>query len=161
MLERTQVVLPLSAEDSQAYQVIIDEHLGDSTDTINGKGKAASRAMKTKKNLYQAGELLGKLRQFCSLSKVNGTAEIIRKHFTSDEPGPVVVFVWFRESAFKLIEELSEASSSSSPDGDDIIDLTEDDDCLPPRQLALTCASMTGDIVQQSVSRQCVEGVVC
>jgi hypothetical protein len=163
------VALPLSAADSLAYQAIIAEHTGTGEDSTKGKAKPARRDMQLKMNLYQAGELLGKLRQFCSLSKVDGTAQLIRSHFaTADDlpPGPVVVFVWFKDTAAKLIDQLS--NSLQLEESNAAIDLTSDDSfeikaVEQPR--ALVCESLTGDIIQQTVCgrsfRVCRNSVIC
>lgn len=138
--------------------------------------------MQTKLKIQDAGHLLGKLRQFCSLSKAEGTAEIIHKHFADQRMtsvSPVVVFVWFRETAFKLIDLLSQPrqqpipslSKHTSSDGttvDSLIDLSSDDcdldfgvaldsddESSAKSQTALTCVSLTGDIIQQSVRLHC------
>ena len=107
-----------------------------------------------------------------SLLQVSGTAKIIKKKLIQCRD-PIVVFVWFKETAYLLQKELTEHSLQESSEYSEIISKKCDDESIGQNyekknvkinnffdeikidfdQSKLKCECFTGDIIKHEVSK--------
>ena len=108
-----------------------------------------------------------------SLLQVSGTAKIIKKKLIQCRD-PIVVFVWFKETAYLLQKELTEHSLQESSEYSEIFSKKCDDESIGQNyekknmkinnffdeikidfdnQSNIKCECFTGDIIKHEVSK--------
>lgn len=162
-ITRKRVEVETSTVSMNSYREIMKMHEADR----QRSKKSGSHV--DKQTLQKAGELLGKLRQCCSLAKVDGTCNYILSHFNlmfnvnTTNPGdskrkylvashtgqlisrdnPIVIFVWYKETAIQIRNQIHDLEYEASKQH------TTSETCSSHGRLV--CCALTGDIVQQKV----------
>jgi hypothetical protein len=132
LLTRRAVHVDVDPADMAEYDALLDD--------MRREVKLQHAGGKARGGGASALELMSRLRVFTSKAKVPGAAAVVRAELRRC-PDPVVVFVWFKETAAMLLAALAEPVATSAA-GD---------------KKALRCASLTGDMVKHEMRAAVVD----
>ena len=135
LLTRRAVHVDVAAADMAEYDALLDDMRREVK-----LQHAAPGGSKARGGGASALELMSRLRVFTSKAKVPGTAAVVRAELRRC-PDPVVVFVWFKETAAMLLAALAEPAATSAAGA----------------EKALRCASLTGDMVKHELRAAVVD----
>ena len=106
-LDRQEIILPLSVEILEEYdQIVNDIKATHKQRYVNSNSFANPKAL----------EMLHRLRQFTSISKTYTSAQFVvnKVKNTHQNSNSIVVFVWFRETANELKNQIDQMSQTES-----------------------------------------------